>query len=199
MMMKRHITLLLLSAALLAGAALPARAQRVAAGTNVADWAQFGTANAEVHYGIARHWSAGVNGRVNAWSFRTGGTDEQRMERELKTRVQSYSAGARWWNWNVFSGWWVGLAGQWQEYDNGGVSAPWLNANEAGDAAGLALSGGYALQLSKHWDLDFGLGLWGGWKRYTVYACPWCGREVEGGEKVFLVPDRVMISLLYIF
>ncbi len=199
MMIKQSLFTLCLAAFIAVAGSPSAGAQRLSAATNAADWAQFGTANASLQYGVTRHWSITAEARYNPWSFRTGGSEDERMLSELKTRMQSYAVGARFWTWNVFSGWWLGAAAQYQEYDSGGVRAPWVNLNEAGDAAGLVLSGGYALQLSEHWDLDFGLGLWGGWKSYTVYSCPWCGREVDKGRKFFIIPDKVILSLMYIF
>lgn len=179
---------------------LTGHAQKVAVGTNAVDWMYLVTPNMYAQYAVGQHWSLEAKAAVNAWSFNTDGTPEERSEQEVKARSQTYSAGVRWWPWNVYSGWWIGARAQYQEYDNGGLRAiPWLRKNEAGDAYGAALNAGYALQLSRHWDLDFGLGFWGGYKRYTVYRCPWCGKAEESGSKAFILPDQAMLSILYIF
>ena len=47
--------------------------------------------------------------------------------------------------------------------------------------------------------LLFGIGVWGGMTRYTTYACPTCGTVTDNGKKVFILPDDVMVSLIYIF
>lgn len=194
--MKRYITIIL--TLLLAG--ISAHAQKAAVGTNAVDWMYLVTPNMYAQFALGQHWSLEAKGAVNAWSFNTGGTEEERSEQEVKARRQSYALGARWWPWNVYSGWWVGAMAQYQEYDNGGLSSvPWQSLNEAGDAFGASISAGYSLQLSRHWNLDFGLGFWGGYKKYTVYRCPWCGKVEESGEKTFLVPDQAMISILYVF
>lgn len=179
---------------------LGAHAQKVAIQTNAIDWAFLLTPNIGLQYAVSQHFSIEAQAKVNAWSFRTSGTEEERMHNEIKSRQQAYALGARWWPWNVYSGWWVGAKIQFQQYDNGGLKAlAWLPDNEAGNAYGGGLSAGYSLQLHKHWNMDFGLGLWGGYKTYTVYSCPWCGKTVDKGAKTFILPDQAMISLMYIF
>jgi len=186
--------------ALLLSLTTGAFAQKVAVSTNLIEWADFITPNASVQYAAGQHLSLEAAARYNCWSWRTGGTFEERQVNEIKSRQQAYSLGVRWWPWNVYSGWWVAARLQYQEYDYGGLSMmKWIPDNEAGDAFGAVLLAGYALQVHKHWDVEFGLGFWGGYKTYTVYSCPWCGRIVDKGAKTFVLPDQAMISLVYIF
>lgn len=175
-------------------------AQKVAIETNLADWAMLATPNISLQYGVSRHFTVEAQAAVNAWSFRTGGSDGERMQREVKARQQRYALGVRWWPWNVYSGWWVGAKLQYQEYDNGGLKAlAWLPDNESGDAVGAGIDAGYSLQVHRHWNLDFGLGLWGGYKKYTVYSCPWCGKTQAKGTKTFVMPSQAVIALTYVF
>lgn len=185
-------------AALLAG--VTASAQKASLSTNTVDWLYFITPNAELQYALGQHWSMVAEARVNAWSWRTGGGFEKRQQDEMKARQQTYSAGIRWWGWNVWSGWWAGARGQWSEYDYGGTGfLPWIPENEAGSAWGLGVDAGYAWQLSPRWDLDLSLGIWSGYRRYTTYACPYCGTVTGEGGKAFLLPNEARISLLYVF
>lgn len=194
--MKKAVTLAV--AILMMG--VSAHAQKASLSTNAVDWMYFLTPNVEGQWALSQHWSLGAEARVNAWSWRTGGTFEERQQRELKARQQTYSAGLKWWSWNVWSGWWTGARAQWSEYDYGGKGfMPWLPENEAGDAWGLGLDLGYSYQLSTHWDLDMSLGIWGGVKRYTAYACPYCGTVTESGRRGFLLPNEARIALLYVF
>ena len=96
----------------------------------------------------------------------------------------------------VYSGWWLGGRAQWEEYNRGGIRTP---ETEEGDAWGAALSGGYSLMLHQNINLDLGIGLWGGYKRYTVYRCPTCGKVQEQGSKVFVMPSDLMVSLMFTF
>lgn len=194
--MKRYI--LILMAALCC--CLPARAQKFAVGTNAVDWMYFVTPNLSFQYGVSQHWSIEAAARVNAWSWRTGGDDAARQQDEIKARQQTYSLGARWWPWNVYSGWWVAARAQYQEYDNGGLKfLPWVPDNEAGDAFGAVIAAGYSLPVHKHWNIEFGLGAWGGYRKYVVYACPWCGKITDEGGKAFFLPDEAVISLIFTF
>lgn len=182
------------------GSSLCVGAQTVSLGTNVLEWVDFLTPNASLQLATGQHLSLEASARYNSWSWRTEGAYEQRQVNERKARQQAYSLGVRWWPWNVYSGWWVAARFQYQEYDYGGLSTfSWVPDNEAGDAFGAALLAGYDLQIHKHWNLEFGLGFWGGYKLYSRYALPWCGRLLERGGKTFFLPDQAMISVVYVF
>lgn len=167
-----------------------ASAQRCAVAANVADMLALGTISAEAYMAVDQHFSINAAGSVNPWTF------HKSRPKQFQDRKQTYSVGMRWWPWNVYSGWWMGARGQYQEYNRGGVLKP---ETEEGDAVGLALSGGYSLMLATHFNLDFGLGLWGGHSWYTTYACPSCGRITDSGKKWFILPSDLLISLVYTF
>ena len=96
----------------------------------------------------------------------------------------------------MYSGWWVGAKAQYQEYNRGGIIT---KTAEEGDAFGAALAGGYSLMLREHWNLDFGLGVWGGWTKYRKFAYPENGKITEEGHKWFFLPNEVILSLVFIF
>lgn len=70
---------------------------------------------------------------------------------------------------------------------------------EEGDAFGAGVGVGYSVMLSDHVNMDVGAGLWGGYKRYTVYRCPSCGRIMDEGQKWFILPNEAILSLIYVF
>jgi hypothetical protein len=70
---------------------------------------------------------------------------------------------------------------------------------EEGDKVGLVLSAGYTYMISKHFNVEFGIGVWGGRAWYRRFSCPVCGLTVKDGKKWFLFPDDFMISLAYVF
>jgi hypothetical protein len=94
------------------------------------------------------------------------------------------------------SGWWFAGKARYQEYNSGGIVS---REAEEGDRVGLGLYSGYTYMLSKHLNLEFGLGLWGGTSWYRRYSCSYCGLTLERGRKWFLLPDDLMISLAYVF
>jgi len=177
-----------------------AMAQTWAVAANAADMAELGTIGMEGSAAVSQHWSIHAGAKFNPWTFAKkdtfNGLFSEPNPDQKQNRKQTYAVGARWWPWNVYSGWWVGGKAQYQEYNRGGIIT---KTAEEGDAFGAALAGGYSLMLKEHWNLDFGFGLWGGWTKYTTYACPSCGQVVDEGQKWFILPNELILSFVYIF
>ena len=167
-------------------------AQRFQLSANAVDLACLGTMNAELEYAVARHWSIGLAGRYNPFTFNRPGTADGRMQ----LRQRSVNLNARWWPWHIYSGWWLAGKAQWQEYNMGGVIS---EKTEEGRRYGGGLTAGYSHMVNRHLNVEMGLGLWGGRKRYTVYACPRCGTRLEEGVKGFILPNDLIIALSYVF
>ena len=184
--MKRWILL----AALCFAAAPGARAQHFSAATNLADYAQYGTMNAEASMAVARRWSLHAGAKYNPFLY------HKRDGQPLTARQQAYALGARYWPWNVYSGWWLSARAQYQEYNRGGITSP---ETQEGDRYGIGVAAGYAYMLHPHLNVELGAGLWGGYDRYTVYSCPVCGLTQETGERNFLLPNEITLSLVYVF
>ena len=158
-----------------------AGAQELSVSTNVADYARTGSANIEASYALARHWSvaAGVK-------YDPAGSDRQQL----------YSLGGRYWPWHIYSGWWFGARMKYQEFSRADAHN---GPTTEGDRYGLGFIGGYSRMLSRHLNVDLGLGLWGGYSTFTSYACPVCGRVTGSGRRLFIMPDDVIVALSYIF
>ena len=187
------ISILLLSA-------VAATAQTWAVAVNTADAMELGTLGVEGSAAVGQHWSIHAGAKVNPWTFGKQDTSNWMFNEpnpdQKQNRKQVYAAGVRWWPWNVYSGWWAGAKAQYQEYNRGGVLT---ETSQEGDAFGAGFAGGYSLMLKEHWNLDFGLGFWTGWTKYTTYACPSCGKVVDEGQKWFILPNEAILSLVYIF
>lgn len=166
-------------------------AQNVSVSTNLLDYASLATLNVEASYAVAQHWSLVAGARYNPFTFHKGDADSQ-----FQYRQQSYALGARFWLWHSFSGWWMSAKTRYQEYNQGGIIS---DVTEEGDRVGMSISAGYTYMLSRHFNLEFGLGAWGGMSWYRKYSCPVCGLTVDVGRKWFLLPDDVMISVAYVF
>lgn len=179
-----------LLAALLWCAVLPVAAQRFTAGTDGVGWLALGTLNADASVAVSRNFSLHAGASLNPWTYR-----KDKPEKQLQLRQLSVWGGARWWPWHVYSGWWAGLDARYMVYNMGGIIK---RETEEGDAYGARIWGGYSVMLSEHWNLDLGVGAWGGWKKYTVFSCPSCGITLEQGGKVFVLPDaRVAVQLIF--
>lgn len=186
--MKRTLTLSLALAFALC-VTKETRGQEFALSTNFLDYANFGTLNLQASYGFDRHWSVSAGVKYNPFSFRNG-------ENETRNRQLSYSAGARFWPWHIYSGWWLSGGLRYQEYNSGGFSS--VQTSE-GDRFGGSLSGGYTYMLGQHFNIDFGFGLWAGYDVFTTYACQTCGKIIAEGGKYFVRPSEVTLALTYIF
>ena len=200
-MTKRLITFFLIAGALLL-LSVPAGAQRYSVSTNFIEWANLVTMNVEGGVAVSQHFSVHAGVRLNPWVWRPGVPDDRFAdpagddEKQFQNKKQSYCLSARWWPWYVYSGWWGYAKAQYSEYDHGGFLT---HQREAGDAYGLGLGVGYTYMLHENWNIEFGAGLWGGKTRYGTYRCTNCGQPVESGQKFFILPDDVMVSLIYIF
>ncbi len=174
-------------ALLLSLTGVPAVAQRFSVATNLADYANFCTLNLDVSYALSQHWSLTAGAKYNPFSFRSG---------EVLNKQRTFSLGARWWPWHSYSGLWLSSKAQYMEYSNGGIRSP---QTQEGDAYGLGLSGGYSYMLTPHLNVEAGLGFWGGYRKYTVYACPQCGTTKERGSRAFIMPNDIILSIAYVF
>lgn len=166
-------------------------AQKVSVSTNVLGYAALGTMNMDVSYSISRRWSVVAGARYNPFTFRKGDPSAQ-----FQLRQQSYSLGARLWPWHALSGWWCSSKLRYQEYNFGGIFSD--EARE-GDRVGLGLYAGYTHMLTRHLNLEFGLGLWAGVDFYRRYSCTVCGTTLGSGTRGFVLPDDFAVSLVYVF
>lgn len=176
-------------AAILCLMGLECGGQDFALSTNALDYLNLGTFNAEMSYSVARHWTATAGFKYNPFIFGDEGA-------EFTSRQRSFAAGARYWPWHVYSGWWFSGKMQWQEFNVGGITG---RRSKEGDRMGAGAAVGFTYMLGKHLNLDFGAGFWAGYEDYTVYLCPVCGVTEEAGKKLFLLPNDVAVALSYIF
>lgn len=168
---------------------LACNGQKLSVSTNLLDYANMGTVNAEASYGFSRHWSAVAGFRYNPFTFGQKGYESENRQRCL-------AAGIRFWPWHIFSGWWLGGKMQYQEYNAGGIRS--METTE-GDRYGGGVSGGYSWMVGRHLNIDFGVGIWAGYDRFVVYECPRCGRISGGGARGFLRPNDMLLSVAYVF
>lgn len=166
-------------------------AQKASLSTDLLGYANFVTMNLDASYPVSRHWSINAGVKYNPFTFDLGEGKE-----DARNRQQTYLAGVRWWPWNVYSGWWLGGKMQYQEYNTGGIFS---RKTREGDRYGAGVAGGYSYMLGRHLNLDFGIGLWGGMDKYSVYECPVCGVTSSSGAKFFILPSDIMVALSYVF
>ena len=189
--MKRFIHIMILAAALMLGASRTADAQQVSLSTNLFTWANLGTANLEASVSVSKHFTVFAGAKYNPWDLRT-----KSQIPLLNQQITGY-AGAKYWPWHVYSGWWIGAKAQFQDFDYAGLLTENL---VTGQALGMGLSAGYTFMISPHFNIDLGLGGWGGRVlNYTGYK-DIGGIEVDTqGSRNFVFLDNVIVSVAYIF
>lgn len=166
-------------------------AQKFSISTDLLDLSMLGTLNVEGSYSVSRRWSITAGARYNPFTYRKGDP-----ERQFQLRQQSYAIGARLWPWHTLSGWWFSGKIRYQEYNYGGI---FDERSYEGDRYGVGLYSGYTYMLSDHFNLELGLGLWAGADMFRRYSCTLCGLTEASGCKAFILPDDLMVSIVYVF
>lgn len=188
-MIKRYLLLIVFAALCCHSAS----AQKVAVGTNLISYANFLTTNLEASYAISKNWNVYVQGKYNPWTF----NEDKPAKDHMQNRQLSFAAGARYYPWHVYTGWWASAGAQYTKYNTGGIvrTKTW-----EGYVYGVTLGAGYSWLLTRHLNMDFGFGLMVGPNIYRTYACPSCGRIEEMDKKeIYVGPNELIVKLSYLF
>ena len=180
--MKKINILLVALAALLYGGS--ASAQNMYVSTNLLDYVNLGTINGEFGLNPLPKWSFYARGRYNPFTFNVRGVKQN--------RVAGGALGARYWFWYTNSGWFLNSHIGGALYNTGGIFDGYAYEGAAGS---LTVGGGYSLMLNERWNLDFGLGMQGGYTSFTKYACVKCGKMVGKEKKIFVAPSNMLVQL----
>lgn len=189
MILKQHILTAITTLTIFA---LSCQAQRFSIATNCIDWANLGTANLEFNYAVSQKVSITAGGRYNPWEY-TGG----KYDTPIFNKQETGYAGIRFWNWYVFSSWWISVKAQYMSFENTGL---WRPALQCGKSIGGVISAGYDIMLRHNLNLEFGLGVYGGYLfDYTLYYSPQKLSVRDSGTRPFIFPDDIYISFIYIY
>jgi hypothetical protein len=170
--------------------AAPSYSQKISLATNGLGYVNFLTINAEMGIALDRNWSVSVSGKYNPFTYNKG------MDNQLQNKQLTVSAGARFWPFYVFSGFFYEAKMQYSRYNQGGI----INKlTREGDALGLGINFGYSLLVTSWFNIEFGLGVWSGGEKFVKYACPRCGRIIDSGKKFFISPNDAMINMVFTF
>jgi len=160
--------------------------------TNLFQWANFGTPNLELGLSVHRNVSLSAGARYNGWKF-----NDSRNNIPIWNKQQTYYGGFRYWPWYVFSGFWLGFKGQYSKVSSTGI---WRPALMEYTGVGFGLSLGYTVMVTPHFNIEFGVGAWGGrYLKYSLYECPTCMELRDEGPRHFGDLDDVSVSFCYVF
>jgi len=166
-----------------------APARRWAISTNLLGYADLGTINIEAQYALNRHFSVDMQAKSNAWKFKAG---DGFLEQKSVANV-----GVKYWPWYVYSGLWFKGAVQAANYSYGGIFKN--RTPERGDSYGLVTAGGYSLIICPWMNIDFGLGIWGGYRDYRRYENVQMDSMKYHNGSAFLGLSEASVSLMFVF
>ena len=166
-------------------------AQRFTVSTNILDWANLGTINAEVGYSVSQHISVVAGGKYNGWDF-------SKPEYAMYNKNIVGYAGLRYWPWYVNSGLWIQFKGQYADYEMTGV---WRHAINQGKAAGAGLALGYTFMITEKFNIELGAGGWGGYLLEHNVTTSTIDPTIrpESGPRGFIDLDNITAALVFVF
>lgn len=164
-----------------------AKAQFYSLKTDAVGWAT-GTFNLEAGMTLSYQWSLHVPVYYNPWTF----TDNK------KIKNISFLPGVRFWLKETYgSGFFFGGNAVISRFNFGGIFGNKFRYD--GVAFGGGLSAGYSIPIHKQWNLDFELGGAVVWSRWDKYPCVRCGARLKEDSGVRLIPDKLAVSIIYLF
>lgn len=176
-----------------------AAAQRFTVSTNLVDWANYGTINAEFGFSVSQHVSIVAGAKYNGWDF---SKPDGEFTKSIYNKNIVGFAGIRYWPWYVNSGLWLQFKGQYADYQIAGTW--WRPAIDMGKAAGAGLAAGYTFMITEHFNIELGIGGWGGYLlEHNVYNCKSeMDRNLprdDSGPRAFIDFDNVTAALVFVF
>ena len=201
----RHY-LIIVAALLMAmvGTAGTANAQKVAVKSNLLYWAT-ATPNLGVEVALAERWTLEVAGGYNPWTLQ--------RENNHKAKHWLVSPEVRYWFCESFHGHFIGVNGNFTQYNISGMALPktfvefcsnapknenFKSARIDGWAVGAGITYGYQFILSRRWNLELtaGLGIW--YTEYDRFESRKCGLFEQAVRKHAFGPTSLGVSFIYL-
>ena len=194
---------LLLSVSLLFLCGISLNAQRFAVKTN-ALYLATATPNVGLEVALGERWTFEADGGYNPWTFD--------KEKNMKAKHWLVSPEFRYWFCNSFQGHFIGINGNYTQFNVGALPVPvheaFISLNQTqeqdleksrveGWAVGAGLTYGYAFPIARRWNIEFtaGFGYW--YSVYNQYESRKCGLFHETVNKHALGPTSLGISFIY--
>ena len=194
---------LLLSVSLLFLCGISSNAQRFAVKTN-ALYLATATPNVGLEVALGERWTFEAEGGYNPWTFD--------KEKNMKAKHWLVSPEFRYWFCNSFQGHFIGINGNYTQFNVGALPVPvheaFISLNQTqeqdleksrveGWAVGAGLTYGYAFPIARRWNIEFtaGFGYW--YSVYNRYESRKCGLFQETVNKHALGPTSLGILFIY--
>lgn len=198
--MKRYLTLAVIFLLSFAGTA---SAQKVAVKTNSLYWAT-ATPNMGFEFAMGDRWTFEIAGGYNPWTLD--------KESNIKAKHFLVTPEFRYWFCESFQGHFIGINGNYTQFNVGGILVPELfyevesegyflddlqYRRSQGWAAGAGITYGYAWPISRRWNMEFTLGIGWWYTEYDRFETKVCGMFQDSVSRhVFGLTD-LGLSFIY--
>ncbi len=184
-------------AAMLIIGTVTCHAQQVALKTNLL-YDATATPNLGMEIGVGRKHSFQVFYGLHPWKFGHG--DDQKY-------LKHWVVNPEWRHWfcHRFNGSFVGIHAFGGQFNASKIKMPfgwWKELEDnrfEGWFVGGGVSYGYQWVMSKHWNLEAAIGVGAAYIKYDKYGCGTCGKKLDDGDKVYIGPTKLALSLMYLF
>lgn len=177
--------------------AIGAKGQDVGLKTNLLPDAAL-SPNVGLEFKLASRWSLDLTGQMNLWPINNHKWKHWLVQPE-----------ARYWFCEPFVKSFLGIhaIGGGFNVGNIGTDIKFLGTDFGklrdhryeGWAVGGGIAYGYALPLSKHWNMEFELGIGYVYVHYKGFTCADCSHQTGEGHHNYFGPTKAAINLVYIF
>lgn len=192
----KYFVMLLLSFAI----SLRLSAQRVAVKTNLLYDATL-TPNIGVELGLGSKHTLQATYSLNIW--------KHPLNDDRQWKQWQVGAAYRWWPCSKFNGHFVGVHAMGGEFNFAKLrhfKLPFYNwpkdldqMRYEGWNAGAGVTYGYQWILGRHWNLEASIGVGYQYIHYKNSPCAACGTQLDEGHKHYFGPDKLALSLMYVF
>lgn len=154
--------------------------------------------NLGAEFKLAKKWSLDISGDFNGWTIN-----------RHKWKHWFVQPEARYWFCEPFVKHFIGFHAIGGQYNVGNISGlpNFLGSDFSklayeryqGWGVGGGVAYGFALPLSRHWNMEFEIGFGYVYLDYDVYECHDCGRKVDEKSHHYVGPTKAAINLVYVF
>lgn len=157
------------------------------------------TPNLGVEVALSKRLTLDISGGYNWFNLTEGKNSNRKMVHYMVQPEVRYFLCER------FNGHFFGAHLLFSEYNIGGHELPLLFGKGSGKyrhqgwAAGVGISYGYQLMLSRSWNLEFNLGFGYANMNYDTYDCAQCGKKLDVGKsKHYFGPTKAAVSVVWV-
>lgn len=118
------------------------------------------------------------------------------MHNNNEVLVLTVLPGVRYWFRESFRDPFVGFSVLASRYNIGNI---WDKYRYDGWGLGAGLSFGWTYPMAPRWNFEWELGLAAFWANHDKSLCKTCGYKFDHERKVYLIPHKISVNLIYLF